>query len=504
MMSENETECSPEYYTNLYDLNKVNSESVTFTVDDVVNKAGYGKFQIRLLFLSGLGWIADSCEVFVISILSQFLACEWTLKREHPAILTYAVFVGMAVGAVCLGTIGDIFGRKKALATSMVILFVVGFGNAFVPSFLWMVVCRGILGFGLGGVGQGLAVCTEYCPTHIRGRAAFFLCYFWSFGTILVILVSWVVMQYKNSWRLLLMILCLPSLLGLVSLKWYPESARYYLVSGQYDRAVKILQKVATTNGTSLPPGHLVQVITEEKRGRFLDLLTKKYRVATLILWYTWLAVALATYGTVFVSPIIIQKGFLGTDKNDNQTNGNESESAANVVPCLEFSQQNFIDLLWTSAAEFPGLVIFTFLAEQCGRKVLISVSCFVNGFLLLLLLIRTHKIVILLVLFAARGLMLAVFQLVYIVTLEVYPTTFRALGMGFGNFFSKMAGFIVPYVSQVLVFDHPTIAIGLMAGAMFLAAIATAFLPFETRGVQMKESAKEKTNCRIDLPQEK
>ncbi|GBN48523.1 hypothetical protein AVEN_119363-1, partial [Araneus ventricosus] len=72
-----------------------------------------------------------------------------------------------------------------------------------------------------------------------------------------------------------------------------------------------------------------------------------------------------------------------------------------------------------------------------------------------------------------------------------VYPTTFRALGMGFGNFFSKMAGFIVPYVSQMLVFDHPAIAMGLMAGAIFLAGIAAAFLPFETRGVQMKERAK-------------
>ncbi|GBM42045.1 Synaptic vesicle 2-related protein [Araneus ventricosus] len=348
-------------------------------------------------------------------------------KMIRVLIINYifkAVFVGVAVGGVCLGTIGDIFGRKKAIAISMIILFVAGFGNAFVPSFWWMVVCRGIVGFALGGTGQGLTVCTEYCPVHMRGRAAFFLCYFWSFGTIMVILISWVVMQYLNSWRLLLGILSLPSLVGLVCLKWYPESARYYLVSGQYDRAVKILQRVAKTNGTDLPPGRLVQVIAEEKRGRFKDLLTKEYRVATLIIWYTWWAVALSAYGTVFISPIIIQKGYLGNVENDNQTKGNQSEIESNIMPCVEFSQQNFIDLLWTSAAEFPGLLIFTFLAELCGRKVLLSVSCIVNGFLLLLLLLRTYKIVILLVLFAARGLMLAVFQLLYIVTLEVSVTS--------------------------------------------------------------------------------
>ncbi|CAL1299453.1 unnamed protein product [Larinioides sclopetarius] len=463
----------------------------TFTVDDAVSKAGYGKFQIILLFLSGIGWIADSCEIFILTIVSEFLACDWTLTKKQPAILTYAVFVGVAVGAVCLGIIGDVFGRKKAIAISMILLFVVGFGNAFVPSFWWMVACRGIVGFALGGAGQGLTVCTEYCPVYMRGKAGFFLCYFWSFGTIMVILISWVVMQYLNSWRLLLGILSLPSLVGLISLKWYPESARYYLVSGQYDRAIKVLQRVAKTNDTDLPPGRLVQVIAEEKRGRFKDLLSKEYRLATLLIWFIWWSAALSAYGTVFVSPIIIQKGYLGNVGGNNQRSGNQSEIESNIKPCVEFSQQNFIDLLWTSAAEFPGLFIFTFLAELCGRKVLLSASFIINGFLLLLLLLRTYKIVILLVLFAARGLMLAVFQLVYIVTIEIYPTTFRALGMGFGNFFSKLAGFVVPYVSQMLVFEHPSVAMGMMASACFLAGIAAAFLPFETRGVQMKERAK-------------
>ncbi|GBM42041.1 hypothetical protein AVEN_30398-1 [Araneus ventricosus] len=68
---------------------RLRGRAATFTVDDVVNKAGYGKFQIILLFLSGLGWIADSCEIFIITIVSQFLACDWTLTREQPAIITY-------------------------------------------------------------------------------------------------------------------------------------------------------------------------------------------------------------------------------------------------------------------------------------------------------------------------------------------------------------------------------------------------------------------------------
>ncbi|GFY51774.1 synaptic vesicle 2-related protein [Trichonephila inaurata madagascariensis] len=674
---------------------------ITYTVDDVVNKAGYGKFQIRLLILAGLGW---------------------------------AVFAGFAIGSVVLGIVADKFGRKKALGVSAIILFIVGIGNAFVPSFLWMVVCRAIIGIALGGVNQGdlpvfwklfnliceelrvqkaidliydiyfwslgscivillswvvmeylnswrfligfislpcllviisykwypesaryylvsgqydravdtlqklsnmngvdlpsgrllqvktqekrgdlkYLLCKEYRitslllwyiwfasafsaygvffvspviiqngflgttdnstlensfedPSHVipclkftnqnfidllwtsaaefPGLLVFtFLAekcrrkvlvsgsciisgilllllllrtqkivillilfasrgimisvlqlvyivtleYFWSLGSCIVILLSWVVMEYLNSWRFLIGFISLPCLLVIISYKWYPESARYYLVSGQYERAVDTLQKLSNMNGVDLPSGRLLHVKTQEKRGDLKYLLCKEYRITSLLLWYIWFASAFSAYGVFFVSPVIIQNGFLGT--TDNSTLENSFEDSSHVIPCLKFTNQNFIDLLWTSAAEFPGLLVFTFLAEKCRRKVLVSGSCIISGILLLLLLLRTQKIVILLILFASRGIMISVLQLVYIVTLEAYPTTFRSIGIGCGNFFSKIGGITIPYVAQVLVIENPTAAMGLISGIIFLAGIAAVFLPFETKGARMKE----------------
>ncbi|GFT38417.1 synaptic vesicle 2-related protein, partial [Nephila pilipes] len=78
---------------------------------------------------------------------------------------------------------------------------------------------RSIVGIALGGVNQGLTLCTEYCPVNNRGKAGFYLCYFWSIGTCLVILLSWLVMEYLNSWRHLIAFLALPSLIVIISLK---------------------------------------------------------------------------------------------------------------------------------------------------------------------------------------------------------------------------------------------------------------------------------------------
>ncbi|CAL1299447.1 unnamed protein product, partial [Larinioides sclopetarius] len=462
-----------------------------YTVDDAINKAGYGKFQIRLLLLSGIAWIAESVEIFMISVLSQFLACDWTLTREQPAILSFSVFIGMTTGYVTLGSLADILGRKKVLTASLITVLTFGLASAFVPSFWSLAVCRAFVGFGVAGVTQGLTVCTEYCPTHMRGRNGFFFSYFWTLGTVVAVVVSWMIMIYVKSWRLLLAVLALPPLLVLISLKWYPESARYYFVSDQHERAIEVLQEVAKTNGKDLPTGHLLHVVAEEKRGRLKELLSKEYRVTTLLLWYLGFASSLVIYGVVIITPIFIQTGSLGRAENNNQTSGNDTESASDVVPCLEFTQGNFIDLLWMSGAELPGLLIFTFIAEKWGRKVTLSVSCFFNGALLLLLMLRTYKTLILIILFAIRGFIIAICRLNYIISMEVYPTTFRSVGLAYQQFFSQLASFVIPYVSQVLIFDHPSEAIGLLSGSILLAGIAAAFLPFETKGANMKEIAK-------------
>ncbi|GIX93452.1 synaptic vesicle 2-related protein [Caerostris extrusa] len=211
---------------------------------------------------------------------------------------------------------------------------------------------HGVCGRGTGAGGE-LTLCTEYCPTSMRGKAGLYLCYFWSLGTCLVTLLAWLIMEYLDSWRILLLIVSLPCLMGVIAMKWFPESARYYLVSGQRDKAIDILQQMAKMNGCELPPGQLVHVSEEQKLGRVKDLLSKEYRLSSFLFWYIWLATAFAYYGIALVSPIIITEGSF--TKGGNDTNSTFFEDLSSHVQCSSLTSQNYIDLLWTSAAEFPG-----------------------------------------------------------------------------------------------------------------------------------------------------
>jgi hypothetical protein len=70
----------------IYYLNELFQD--TFTIDDAVEKIGFGIFQLKLSFVAGLAWMADSMEMMVLSILSQALLCEWSLSSWQKALIT--------------------------------------------------------------------------------------------------------------------------------------------------------------------------------------------------------------------------------------------------------------------------------------------------------------------------------------------------------------------------------------------------------------------------------
>lgn len=60
----------------------------TFTVTQAVNAFGFGKFQVKLSFFTGLCWMADSMEMTILSILSPALHCSWHITRYQQALTT--------------------------------------------------------------------------------------------------------------------------------------------------------------------------------------------------------------------------------------------------------------------------------------------------------------------------------------------------------------------------------------------------------------------------------
>jgi hypothetical protein len=60
----------------------------TYRIDEAVEKIGFGRFQLKLSFVTGLAWMADSMEMMALSILGPALLCTWSLKSWEKALIT--------------------------------------------------------------------------------------------------------------------------------------------------------------------------------------------------------------------------------------------------------------------------------------------------------------------------------------------------------------------------------------------------------------------------------
>ena len=91
------------------------SSAPALELDDVLETVGYGRFQRRLLLLTGATQCADAMELLLIAFLPRQVRCttDWGHSLDDSSLST-AVFCGMLLGALGAGVVADRWGRRAA------------------------------------------------------------------------------------------------------------------------------------------------------------------------------------------------------------------------------------------------------------------------------------------------------------------------------------------------------------------------------------------------------
>src|SRR5439155_732995 len=110
-----------------------------------------GALQIRVAGLCTLVQICDGYDVNAIGIAVPSLTHAWNLPG--PAFTTAFLWssIGIMVGALSAGPIGDRFGRKPLLIGSLLIFGLASLFRAFAGSLGFMTIMRFLTGLGIGG-----------------------------------------------------------------------------------------------------------------------------------------------------------------------------------------------------------------------------------------------------------------------------------------------------------------------------------------------------------------
>ena len=105
----------------------------------------------RALFAASLGWMLDSFDVMLYSLVLASLMLDLHLSKGTAGLLGSITLAAAAAGGLAFGIIADRFGRTRALMASVLIYAVFTAACGFAHSFVQLAVFRILLGFGMGG-----------------------------------------------------------------------------------------------------------------------------------------------------------------------------------------------------------------------------------------------------------------------------------------------------------------------------------------------------------------
>lgn len=480
-------------------------QSTLYTLDEAFSTIKFGKYQIIVLAIAGLGWVAEAMEIMLLSFVGPKVKSEWGLSSNQESLITTVVFAGMLFGAYSWGFVSDTYGRIKSLLGVSIVTTVAGLLSAFSLNYGSLVTLRLIVGFGLGGGHVFSSWFLEFVPAPNRGTWMVIFSTFWTIGTIMEAGLAWIVMP-RLGWRWLLGLSSIPSLSFLLLYGLISESPRYLIMKGKTDEAYQVLQKIASLNKTRLPSGTLVsdQSIFENEKlvpsedtnlisstksysGNVLLLFSSKLIRTTLLLWVVYFGNTFAYYGIVLLT---------------SQLSSSQSQCGSSPLMMQNDSDSYlYINVFVTSCAELPGLALAAVIVDKVGRKCSMEIML-LSGFVLLLPLVSNQNEVLTTVsLFGARMFISASFIVACIYAPEVYPTSVRSTGVGVATAIGRVGGMICPLVAVALVSScHQATAIILFELVLLLVALSVMFFPFETKGKELVDTVLETSRVPDDI----
>ena len=95
-------------------------------------------------------------------------------------------------------------------------------------------------------------------------------------------------------------------------------------------------------------------------------------------------------------------------------------------------ASEDYVKLIWTTFAEFPGTILAFILIDWIGRKKTMAILSFLFAISTLgVIECQASKIGLIFLLFCSRGFATGLLQSVYVYTPEAYPTNLRAVALG-------------------------------------------------------------------------
>jgi len=222
------------------------------TVSDQIERIGLGLTHVRLLFTGGGIWLSDGIMSAVIGCITPAVAAEFHLGPASTGMLFFYIYLGVFLGNLVGGPIGDRFGRRHPVIVSQLCFCVGVFCSSYAPSYAWFRISCFIVG---ACVGVGQPACStlfvELSPSFWRMLMQAAMQSMFLAGAMYCYLVVYLDDPWMRNidWRSLMRVGVVPAVVFCVtSCFWLLQSPHFLGVSGRMKEAEEVLDTMRRDN----------------------------------------------------------------------------------------------------------------------------------------------------------------------------------------------------------------------------------------------------------------
>ena len=283
-------------------------------------------------FVVSIGMMTDAYEIFLMNICYAIIKTVYG-ETSYSSTLSCAVLIGMAVGQLLFGFLGDVIGKKTMFIITLMILIIFSILQAFAfeliagqGPYIVLAVIRLILGLGIGGeYPLSSSIAAEDAQPSNRGRKMVFIFSMQGIGNILaptmVIILLWCFQDLDIVWRVALALGSVPCILTL-----------YF----------RVRMDLPAPKGTAKTTKQTIKRLV--RRYWF-------YLIGTAGCWFFF---DIAFYGNSMFNSTVLQIIGIGADEGASDHQAMMSTAVGNLV---------------LSLMAFPGFIVSFFIVDRVGRK---------------------------------------------------------------------------------------------------------------------------------------
>lgn len=444
----------------------------------------FSRSHLRAAAILGGGTFFDAYDGLAMATALSVAFTSLHIGFVNAGILLGTAYLGQFAGAILVGFLADIYGRKACFILAIFWFSVFAVASAAAWDFSSLMWLRIVQGIGLGAeIPAASALFSELLNRKSRGRNYLIYQNTFGWGVMLTPLAGAGLIALfgpESGWRIVLGIGGIAVLLVPWAMRSLPESPRWLVNKNRYaeaDAVVSSFERSYERAGRVLPPvTPLARPDTSPTR--FGELLSRRYLRRTVLIWTMFATSFFVIYAfTVWLPTLYVQVGGLPPTKSLLLTAINGS-----VYVITGYVLAGVIDRLGRRRV-FIGCFIVATVGAALG---VLFVAVF--GLLGWPVLLAVTVVMTIGVYPASIG--------CYLYGPELFPTRMRGWAIGTGSGIQRLATVIAPLVvgSLVTVGQSRTTGIAtvfaVLAAVSLIAAITVAVLGIETAGLDLETAS--------------